>query len=212
LGGAFLLAFGLTLALGLLPVNRGFQPDPAGIEVAFASDAFHADVILPVDAPTANWRDRLQSEYFSGDTSRATHVAFGWGERGFFAGNPGGFWSTSLGVARALLLPTPSCLRVVMLRSDALPVGARSVRVTPEQYARLVAYLEASFRRNRGALELIPGAARADNDAFFEARGRYHALNTCNTWVGRAMRSAGLPTGRLTPLPKTALWYLPEAA
>jgi Protein of unknown function (DUF2459) len=32
---------------------------------------------------------------------------------------------------------------------------------------------------------------------FYSARGRYHLLYTCNTWIADALRAAGLP---ITPV------------
>jgi len=47
------------------------------------------------------------------------------------------------------------------------------------------------------------------DDVRCQARGSYHCLNTCNCWVGRALRSCGVRTGWFTPLPKTVFFYLP---
>jgi uncharacterized protein (TIGR02117 family) len=67
-----------------------------------------------------------------------------------------------------------------------------------------------SFRRDEdGRFQLIDGAAYGSNDAFYEAHGAYHAFNTCNCWVGRGLKAAGVRTGWFTPLPKTVSLYLP---
>jgi uncharacterized protein (TIGR02117 family) len=41
------------------------------------------------------------------------------------------------------------------------------------------------------------GRAIALGDDWYESRGRYCVLNTCNTWVAKALRSAGCP---ITPI------------
>jgi len=53
----------------------------------------------------------------------------------------------------------------------------------------------------------ISGRAYSTTDAFFEANGRYHLLNTCNSWVGRGLKSAGVRVPWLSPMPKTPMLY-----
>lgn len=103
-------------------------------------------------------------------------------------------------------------MHVYLLGAKALPVGARSVKLSPAQYGQLVEYITESFRRNAdGSLIPIPNVAYGANDAFFEARGRYSLFNTCNSWVGRAMQVTGVRTGWFTPLPKTVFLHLPDS-
>ena len=93
--------------------------------------------------------------------------------------------------------------------------------VTPSEYQRLllVKYIsydgtDAMFVFDEPSLGLskvqIKDGAYGQNDAFFMAHGNYHCLNTCNSWVGGAMKSGGMRTGWLTPMPKSMFLYLPE--
>ena len=43
------------------------------------------------------------------------------------------------------------------------------------------------------------GPALGLTDAFFAAKGQFNAVYTCNAWVGRQLRAAGLPLGIWTP-------------
>ncbi|MEM7560840.1 MAG: DUF2459 domain-containing protein, partial [Planctomycetota bacterium] len=56
----------------------------------------------------------------------------------------------------------------------------------------------------------IEGYAYTQTDAFFEAKGNYHSLNTCNSWVGRALRSAGIKAPWFSPMPSTPTLYFPS--
>lgn len=70
-------------------------------------------------------------------------------------------------------------------------------------------FIDASFRRNEeGEPIVIEDAAFGLNDCFYEAHGTYHCFNTCNCWVGAALRSAGVRCGWFTPLPRSVLVYL----
>ena len=102
-------------------------------------------------------------------------------------------------------------MHVSLTKAKFLGEGARSVTISVRQYERLVDYINASFQQGADGSKIQIGrVAYGSNDAFFDARGAYHCLNTCNCWAGRAMQAAGIRTGWLTPLPRTVFLYLPE--
>jgi uncharacterized protein (TIGR02117 family) len=201
----------VLVLIGLFPVNNGFVPTEDGIELLLVSSSVHADVVLPIETDTINWRELFPADYFSGDTSNATHVAIGWGDRAFFLETP--TWAdlrVSI-AAEALLWPSESCIHVYCLNTESLGDGTRSVRISAAQYGRLAKHVRAFFKQNSsGSILQIDNAAYGPNDAFFEANGSYSCFNTCNCWVGRAIQSAGVRTGWFTPLPKTVSLWLPD--
>ncbi len=209
-GLVLLLSYIAAIVIGLIPVNNDFEPTPDGIEVIFISNAVHSDIILPMKTEMMDWREFIPPGCFEQDTTSATHVAIGWGDRGFFIETPQ--WS-DLKVstaAKALFLPSSSCMHVSACGLDSLPEGARRVRLSAAQYAALVAFVKRSFRTDgAGSVRWIEGESYGSNDAFFEAVGSYHCFNTCNCWSGRAMQAAGIRTGWFTPLPKSMFLYLP---
>lgn len=210
----FALAFYIAIVLiGLLPVNNGFVPTQDGIEIFLVSNPVHADIVLPIDTDTIDWRKHFPAECFSGDVAGATHVAIGWGDRAFFIETPTWGDVRVSTAARALFWPSATCFHVRMIRAEDLGDDARSVKISVEQYKRLVDYINSGFRlgANGGKIQL-DNVSYAWNDAFFEAYGRYHCLNTCNCWAGGAMKAGGIKTGWLTPLPKTILLYLPHCS
>ena len=199
------------IVVGLIPVNNDFQPPENGVEIFVISNPVHADIVLPIRSDTIDWHDRFPSTCFSGDNRNATHVAIGWGDKGFFIETPTWADLRLSTAAHALLWPSDSCMHVSMTRAEYLGENSRSVTITAEQYEQLIAFIESSFFHD-GDNEIIQieGAAYGSNDAFFEAHGTYYCVNTCNSWIGRAMRSAGIRTPWLTPMPKTVFLYLPE--
>lgn len=201
----------LIVLVGLIPVNNDFEPTPGGVEILLVSNPVHADLVLPINTNTINWREYFAADCFSGDTSAATHVAIGWGDKGFFVETP--TWAdlrVSI-AAKALFWPSDTCMHVSLTKAEFLRDGSRSVTISASQYEQLVEYIKASFQQEAdGSIIPIRNAAYGSNDAFFQAHGTYHCINTCNCWTGRAMQSAGIRSGWLTPLPKTVFLYLPE--
>ncbi len=197
--------------IGLIPVNNDFKATPDGVEIFVISNAVHADLVMPIRHETIDWRERFPSECFVGNTDDATHVAIGWGDKGFFLETPTWADLKFSTAARALLWPSDSCMHVVFTDTEYLSDDARSIVVSADEYERLVQFIQSSFCvDDDGANIQISGFAYSTNDAFFEALGSYHCVNTCNTWAGRAMRSTGIRTPWLTHLPKTVFMYLPD--
>jgi uncharacterized protein (TIGR02117 family) len=103
-------------------------------------------------------------------------------------------------------------MHVEMWDETVTPAAAGKTRISHEQYRRLVDHVLGSFRRDEGGrFSRIEQGAYGANDAFYHAHGSYHALNTCNCWVGRGLKAAGVRTGWFTPLPRTVSLYLPPA-
>ncbi|MGE3166837.1 MAG: TIGR02117 family protein [Planctomycetota bacterium] len=205
------ISYGVIVLVGLVPVNNDFVEDPQGVEIFVSSSAVHADVVLPLRTSEVDWRSAFPEECFRGSTRGLTHVAFGWGDRGFFLETPQ--WSdlTVANAANALFWTSSAAMHVDFTRPEYLGEATRSVHISRAQYRALVDFIDATFARDdQGRRRQIAGTGYADSDAFFEALGSYSCLNTCNSWVGSALREAGVRTPWLTPLPKTVLLYLPD--
>jgi uncharacterized protein (TIGR02117 family) len=205
-----LLALYFLVALvGLIPVNNDFEPTADGVEIMVNSSTYHSDLVLPIRNETVDWSQHLPASDFTGDVSRATRVAFGWGNKEFYVDTR--TWAdVKMGTLfRTVFWPSATCLHVEMWDESYVPDGASKTRISQEQYRRLVEYILGSFRRDEGGrfLRIEQGAYGAD-DAFYHAQGSYHAFNTCNCWVGGGLKSAGVRTGWFTPLPKTVSLYM----
>ena len=130
---AVLLLILLVVAIvlvGLIPVNNDFESTPDGIEILLVSSAIHADIVLPIKTEAIDWRERFPAECFVGDTSGATHVAIGWGDKGFFIDTPTWADLRFSTAANALLWPSGTCMHVSLTNAEYLGDGARSVKIS----------------------------------------------------------------------------------
>ncbi len=207
---AIVCAYLLILLVGLVPVNSDFQPTSGGVKLFLRSNSVHADIIMPLTNEVIDWREEFPASSFSDDVGAMTHLAVGWGDKGFFINTPTWGDLKLSTAANALLLPSATCLHVIMTQEQLLPDTCHSVEISNEQYRELVSYIKKSFRLEDGRRIPIPGSAYGNCDMFFEANGNYHLLNTCNSWVGGGLKAAGVKTPFLTPMPKSPFLYLPE--
>ncbi|MCS6852792.1 MAG: TIGR02117 family protein [Gemmataceae bacterium] len=206
------IVYFLIALVGLIPVNNDFSPTPNGIEIIVTSDILHAELVLPIRNEVVDWTEYFPASDFAGDVSGATHVAVSWGDREFYLSTPTWADTRADTVLRALFWPTVSCAHVSLWFDYTLPPRSRKTTLSSEQYRRLVRHVLGTLQLDEsGRPRRIVGAAYGPADAFYEAHGYYHACNTCNSWVGRGLKAAGVRIGWFTPLPGSVLWYLPAS-
>ncbi len=208
----FLVIFYVFVVLvGLIPVNRGFAPPPdgVGVKVFVLSGAVHTDLILPVRSDSTNWLDEFPRDAFEKNCERYSHVAIGWGDRGFYLETPTWRELKASTAVNAMLLTSDSVMHVQFMGEPLETVECRAVRVSEEQYAALTQFIRDTFERKDDQVVPINGEAYNERDAFFVARGSYHAFNTCNCWAARGLAQTGVTVPWFAPMPRTILWYLP---
>ncbi len=125
------------------------------------------------------------------DFPGARLVEFGWGDAEFYPAK-----ETTIGMTlRAALVPTPAVVHVAGLAAAPVHRGAKAevVRLGLDEAGlrRLVDFIDSSFDRGGRARVAASGPGLYAASRFYPATGRFHLLNTCNTWTARALRTAG---------------------
>lgn len=203
--------FGLAAALLLWPANHPLpQPADPAAEAYLLDNGVHTDIVLPLDGQGTDWRSVFPLRHFAAPPAEAAYIAVGWGQREFYlttpdwaALRPGTAW-------RALSGQGGTLVHVYLLRRDEVLRQARRLPVSAAGARALARHVLATVPQRADGAQVIAGARYGSRDAFFEASGRYTALDTCNTWTGRALREAGLPVSRWTPLAAMVVWHLPD--
>lgn len=195
-----------AIAFGALPVNASFVESAEGIPIYLRTNGVHAELILPTRTAAIDWSVEHPPGHMRSLAAPLEWVAFGWGDRGFFANTP--TWAD--------LKPTTALLALSGLGPGAMHVEyidsprsykAREVKISPEQYARLVAFIRASFERDAAGQPLHTDlAGYFSGDAFYEASSGYKFWFTCNDWVRKALSGAGVRAPLWAPF-DTALFY-----
>jgi uncharacterized protein (TIGR02117 family) len=196
LPAVYLLA---ALLLGLVPVNADFKPSSVGVAVFVRTNGVHAELVLPAHASSIDWTQDHPPTHMRGLAQPLDWVAFGWGDRDFFATTP--TWA-DLRPRTALVALSgvgEGAMHVEYIASPHAYAG-RELRLSAEQYARLADFVRDSFRRDAAGkpqrLEL-PGYFATD--AFYAAVPNYVFWFTCNDWVRRGLTVAGVRAPRWSP-------------
>lgn len=182
-----LAMIGGVLALGVTAWARPAGAVPPCRPVYILRHEWHAGIIVDrrdigveygLDAP-----DLLAKEW----------LEFGWGDEDFYQTPDAGLL---LGL-KAIFLRNDSVMHVHAFDGAPESVFPQSevvaLRLPAEGYARLLAFIRASFKRDAESRvrRLEPGLYGLSY--FYEGEGAYHAFRTCNTWAAEALAAGGFP-------------------
>ncbi len=193
---------GLAWLLGSIPANRVLPESHSDmIEIALVSNGWHVDLVLPIQAGDIDWRQ----DFPATDTRLGAplpFIALGWGDRDFYLETPRLRDLKARTALNALLGRGPAVMHVAHLPAIPSGEGTRRLRMDQKTYRTLAERLQASLQRNDGGKTiLIAGQSFGNADAFYEAKGHYSPITTCNEWLAAHLRAAGLPAGLWSPLP-----------
>jgi uncharacterized protein (TIGR02117 family) len=197
-----LILFYLGAAWGLSRVTvtaeSNTQPD---ITIYLKSGGIHTDIVVPVKTAGKDWSQHIRyKDTRSGDTT-FNYVAFGWGDKGFYLETP--TWNdlkASTAFKAAFWLST-SAMHTTYCKNPEENNRCVRLVISKEQYQRLITYIENSLQADSTGHPVAIGAnvRYGNNDAFYEAKGRYSLFYTCNTWTNNALKASG----------QRACWWTP---
>lgn len=211
---AFILCYGLGVwSLPMIGVNSDYQEPAEGETVYVHSNGVHTDIILPLRSGVKDWSLELPFANTASGDSGFTHMAFGWGDKGFYLETKE--WadlkaSTAFKAAFGL---SGSAMHITFCPAPVLGERCRAVRVDEATLRRLTERIEAGFAQDlNGRPQWIPHRYYDRNDAFYEGSGRYGLFFTCNSWANSALKECGLPAAMWTATANGVLRQYSEAA
>lgn len=194
----------------LIPSNSDFVQPETGVTVWVRSSDIHTDIILPATNEVFDWSDYLSREDARAVDGSYQMLALGWGDRRFYLETP--TWSDvkAANVLSAFFGLDETAMHVDWLRqAPETNSRCRKLILSNEQYRNLCSHIWGSFAKDGSAHALvIENPGYYDTDRFYEANGRYSAVQTCNTWVGETLEAGGVRVGCWTPLPWGVFWQL----
>lgn len=191
----------LGLLIPYIPVSAKDDGQKKEIPIYIYTNGVHTDIVMPVKNDLQDWSRKIP---FANTKSKKTdyqYIGIGWGDKGFYLDTP--TWadlkfSTAIKAAFWLSDSAMHCTYY-----DTMKEGddCKMIMISRNQYQNLVKFVEDKFDRNQnGNFMLIPtDAVYGDNDAFYDAKGTYSFLYTCNTWSNNALKAAGQKAALWTP-------------
>lgn len=199
--GFVLLYFVAAYCLSRITVNKNPESPRDGLTIYALSNGAHVDIVVPVTSDVIDWRTVVSIDDTKGRDSLANYVAFGWGDKGFYMEIPTWDDLTFPIAFKAVFALSTTAMHVTFYRHIAEGERCKSMLVSREEYTALVSYIRDSFRKDESGnvIYIDTDAQYGNNDAFYEAVGRYNLFFTCNTWANGALKSCGQRAAAWTP-------------
>jgi uncharacterized protein (TIGR02117 family) len=183
----------LVLCAGLLlaacegsPAAGDSGPQQGEVAIFVTSNGWHSEIVVATALLAAGAIPE------AAEFPDAAYLSFGWGDETYYP-EPDPTFAETLNAA---FLPTPAVVHLAGLAGHPGEVfpgdEVVELRLSGAGFARLTAYLAASFARQGEApgRPVTPGLYAFSR--FYPATGRFHLFNTCNTWTARGLEEGGL--------------------
>lgn len=202
------LAVSLALAIGAymlagwtgssLPRNGSWQePVQGDVTIGVETNGVHTALVLPLVTPAKDWRESFPLSDIRRPDRPYTHIAISWGERAVFLDTPTWWDLSARTVLRVLTVGGDGLAHIAFYVRPTASAELKPIRLRAGEYRRLVASIEKHLAVGQ-PLRAYPGYGAAD--VFYDAPGRYTALNTCNQWTSNRLADAGVRTGLWSPM------------
>lgn len=191
----------LGVLLPFIEISAKDDGQKKEIPIYIYTNGVHTDIVMPVKNDLQDWSSKIP---FANTTSKKTdyqYVGIGWGDKGFYLDTP--TWADlkfSTAVKAAFWL-SESAMHCSYYKTMTEGADCKKIMISRSQYLNLVKFVDDKFDKDdNGNYILIPtDAVYSDNDAFYDAKGRYSFLDTCNTWANNALKAAGQKAALWTP-------------
>jgi uncharacterized protein (TIGR02117 family) len=120
-------------------------------------------------------------------------IDIGWGDKDFYMDTGFNIWLA----VKALFYPTPSVLRVAAINYSIMDYinssdASLEIKLDSTGFNHLLIYIHNSYKQNKEKKAVIISAKNNGYVKYYNAKGKYSILNTCNTWVAKGLISAGI--------------------
>lgn len=199
--GIILIYALLGYLLPFIEVSEKNDGEAKEIPIYIYTNGVHTDIVMPVKNDIHDWSSKIPfSDTKSGKTDYQ-FVGIGWGDKGFYLDTPTWADLKFSTAVKAAFWMSESAMHCSFYRTMTEADDCKKIMISRDQYMKLVDFVDAKFDKDGlGNYILIPtDAVYGDNDAFYDAKGRYSFLNTCNTWANDALKAAGQKAAFWTP-------------
>lgn len=191
----------LGLLIPYIPVSAKDDGQKKEIPIYIYTNGVHTDIVMPVKNDLQDWSQKIPFTNTKSKNTNYRYIGIGWGDKGFYLDTP--TWADlkfSTAVKAAFWL-SDSAMHCTYYNTMKEGDDCKMIMISRNQYHNLVKYVEDKFDRDQnGNFILIPtNAVYGDNDAFYDAKGTYSFLYTCNTWSNNALKAAGQKAALWTP-------------
>ena len=204
----FLTAF---LTIGYLTPRKwgNYSQADCTISLYISNQGIHTEIIVPVKNEYFDWNQFLPLTEIGRDAnSDYQYLSFGWGDRAFMLETATSGSINPVTAFKALFLPTPSTVHVQSYRVFPQSIETKCVEISGENYLKMVNVIKNSFLLDAARNKIKISYGYDNSDSFYEAKGSYSILRTCNDWTAEALQKAEVNTPLWSTLSSAIMFHL----
>jgi uncharacterized protein (TIGR02117 family) len=209
--GIVLLSLTAFLTIGYLTPRKwgNYSQADCTISLYISNQGIHTEIIVPVKNEYFDWNQYLPLTEIGRDaTSDYKYLSFGWGDRAFMLETSTSGSINPVTAFKALFLPTPSTVHVQSYRVFPRNLETKCVKISGANYLRLVNFIKNSFQLDAAGKKMKISYGYDNTDCFYEAKGSYSILRTCNDWTAEALQKADVNTPLWSTLSAAIMFHL----
>ncbi len=199
---AIVIYFFFAYVLSRITIE-GKNEKNATIEIWLMKSGVHTDFVVPVKTKIKDWSKEFPYENTNAKDSTTSLIAIGWGDKNFYMNTPTWGDLTFNTAISAMAGLGSSSIHVTYYYNVLSDRPVISLKLSENQYRKLVKYIESSLYRNKKnqAIFIQPRikAVMGENDAFYEARSSYSVFKTCNSWINSGLKASNKKACLWTP-------------
>lgn len=176
------------------------------VPIFILSNGFHTDIVVPVKTPEINWRKKIRFIANDQDTAMP-YLGFGWGDKEFYLETPTWADLKFKTAFQAVFGSGGAAIHTTFYQTVTPGRNCIKINLSKAQYLKLIHYIDQSFLKDRfGNYIKIRAPGYGDDDAFYDAKGRYSLFYTCNTWTNDGLKVCGQKACLWTPFAQGVLY------
>lgn len=210
--GAITMVYLFAALMGsIFPANQSWEQPDEGIELFIETNGLHTGIIMPVWTDVHDWTPLVRPEHLENPSDFGSHILISWGHEGVYRNAEKWTDLHTRDAISAVFGSDDTLIHIYHLKHpQAYPHYRRPIRVSREEYQIMAKAIESRFVLDQ-RYQSIPSKGYGRTDLFYQSRGHYNALYTCNSWTSDVLRQAGIRTGRWTPFQGGVMRWIPES-
>ena len=140
----------------------------------------------------------LRAEGFPLDNPHLKYLIIGWGSKRFYTSTKD-YADIEFETTWTAVTGDQSVMHVQVAGELKEQPDVIELAVSEWHFNKLLTFIDESFHRKEGSVQVIPNKGFGLGDRFFEGVGGFNIFHPCNLWISRGLREAGYVTGIWTP-------------
>jgi uncharacterized protein (TIGR02117 family) len=199
---AFILLYViLALTIPLIEVAKKPTTEPPVVPIYILTNGDHTDLVVPVKTAQIDWSQKIPYQDTKSKQGNFNYLGIGWGDKGFYLDTPTWAQLKFSTAFKAAFWLGDSAMHCTYYNEMKVGKDCKKIMLTRNQYSDLIKFIDTRFDKDKAGNDiLIPtNAVYGPNDSFYEAKGSYSFLYTCNSWANDGLKAAGQKAALWTP-------------